>query len=120
MDPLLKRAPAGRVVFVTSGLSWMAQAYTGPYAASKAALDALARVYAAETAATDVRVNLFGPGQTRTKMLASGWPGMDMSKVPPPEEVAKAIVSLCLPSCTESGRLYNFRDGKFLDFRSPA
>jgi NAD(P)-dependent dehydrogenase (short-subunit alcohol dehydrogenase family) len=120
MDPLLKRAPAGRVVFVTSGLSWMAQAYTGPYAASKAALDALARVYAAETAATNVRVNLFGPGQTRTKMLASGWPGMDMSKVPPPEEVAKAIVSLCLPSCTESGRLYNFRDGKFLDFRPPA
>jgi NAD(P)-dependent dehydrogenase (short-subunit alcohol dehydrogenase family) len=120
MDPLLKRAPAGRVVFVTSGLSWMAQAYCGPYAASKASLDALARTYAAETASTNVRVNLFGPGQTRTRMLASGWPGIDLQTVPPPDDVAKAIVPLCLPSCTESGRLYNFRDGKFLDFRPPA
>jgi NAD(P)-dependent dehydrogenase (short-subunit alcohol dehydrogenase family) len=120
MDPLLKRAPAGRVVFVTSGLSWMAQAYTGAYAASKAALDAMARVYAAETASTNVKVNLFGPGQTRTRMLASGWPGLDMNTIPPPEDVAKAIVPLCLPSCTESGRLYNYRDGKFLDFNPPA
>jgi NAD(P)-dependent dehydrogenase (short-subunit alcohol dehydrogenase family) len=120
MDPLLKRAPAGRVVFVTSGLSWMAQAYTGAYAASKAALDAMARVYAAETASTNVKVNLFGPGQTRTRMLASGWPGLDMNTIPPPEDVAKAIVPLCLPSCTESGRLYNYRDGKFLDFYPPA
>jgi NAD(P)-dependent dehydrogenase (short-subunit alcohol dehydrogenase family) len=120
MDPLLQRASAGRAVFITSGLSWMAQAYTGAYAATKAALDAMARVYAAETAATNVRVNLFGPGQTRTRMLASGWPGLDMDKIPAPEEVAKAIVPLCLPSCNETGRLYNYRDGKFLDFRSPA
>jgi NAD(P)-dependent dehydrogenase (short-subunit alcohol dehydrogenase family) len=119
MDPLLRRSSAGRVVFVTSGLSWMAQAYTGPYAATKAALDAMARVYAAETASTNVRVNLFGPGQTRTRMLASGWPGLDMSAIPPPEDVAKAIVPLCLPSCTETGRLYNYRDGRFLDFRPP-
>lgn len=120
MDPLLQRAPAGRAVFITSGLSWMAQAYTGAYAATKAALDAMARVYAAETAATNVRVNLFGPGQTRTRMLASGWPGLDMDKIPAAEDVAKAIVPLCLPSCNETGRLYNYRDGKFLDFRTPA
>jgi NAD(P)-dependent dehydrogenase (short-subunit alcohol dehydrogenase family) len=120
MDPLLKRAAAGRVVFVTSGLSWMAQAYTGAYAATKAALDAMARVYAAETASTNVRVNLFSPGQTRTRMLASGWPGLDMSQVPPPEDVAKAIVPLCLPSCTDTGRVYLYREGRFLDFRPPA
>ena len=53
MDPLLRRASAGRAVFVTSGLSWMARAYTGAYAASKAALEALARVYAAECASTE-------------------------------------------------------------------
>ena len=120
MDPLLRRATAGRVVFVTSALSWMAQAYTGAYAASKAALDAIGRIYAAETATTNVRVNLFSPGQTRTRMLASGWPGLDMETIPPPEEVAKAIVPLCLPSCIETGRLYAYRSGKFLDFRAPA
>ncbi|MGB7258832.1 MAG: SDR family NAD(P)-dependent oxidoreductase, partial [Pseudolabrys sp.] len=77
MDPLLKRSSAGRAVFITSGLSWMAQAYTGPYGATKAALDALARTYAAECTSSNVRVNLFGPGPTRTRMSASGWPGVD-------------------------------------------
>jgi len=120
MDPLLKRADAGRVVFITSGLSWMARAYTGPYAASKAALEALARVYAAECASTNVRINLFGPGPTRTRMYASGWPGADMDALPTPEQVAKAIVPLCLPDCAENGRLYDYRAAKFLDFRPPA
>jgi NAD(P)-dependent dehydrogenase (short-subunit alcohol dehydrogenase family) len=119
MDPLLKRASAGRAVFITSGLSWMARAYTGAYAASKAALEALARVYAAECASTNVRVNLFGPGPTRTRMYMSGWPGVDPNTLPAPEDVAKAIVPLCLPRCMENGRLYSFRDGKFLDFRPP-
>jgi len=119
MDPLLRAAPAGRAVFVTSGLSWMARAYTGTYAASKAALDALARVYAAECATTNVRVNLFAPGPTRTRMFTSGWPGADLDALPTAEEVAKAIVPLCLPSCTENGKLYDYRAGKFLEFRAP-
>src|SRR5450755_1649793 len=59
MDPLLRQAPAGRAVFITSGLSWMARAYCGAYAASKAALNVLAQTYAAETASTNVRVNMF-------------------------------------------------------------
>jgi NAD(P)-dependent dehydrogenase (short-subunit alcohol dehydrogenase family) len=120
MDPLLKRAEAGRAVFITSGLSWMARAYTGAYAASKAALEQLARVYAAECASSNVRINLFGPGPTRTRMYAGGWPGVDPETLPPPEQVAKAIVPLCLPACSENGRLYDYRAGKFLDYRPPA
>ncbi|HZQ12037.1 MAG TPA: SDR family NAD(P)-dependent oxidoreductase [Pseudolabrys sp.] len=120
MDPLLKRASAGRAVFITSGLSFMARAYTGPYAASKAALEQIARIYAAECASTNVRVNLFGPGPTRTRMFASGWPGADLDALPTAEQVAKAIVPLCLADCTENGRLYDYRAGKFLDFRPPA
>src|ERR1700688_4709336 len=61
MDPLLKRSAAGRVVFVTPGIVAHPRAYWGPYAISKAALDALARTYAAETVSTHVRVNLFNP-----------------------------------------------------------
>src|SRR5476651_402569 len=45
MDPLLQQAPAGRAVFLTSALSWLARAYCGPYAASKAALNVLAQTY---------------------------------------------------------------------------
>lgn len=119
MDPLLKAAPAGRAVFISSALSWLGRAYTGPYAASKAALNALVQVYAAETATTNVKVNAFTPGPTRTKMYASGWPGVDQNTLPPPEDVAKAIVPLCLPSCTESGKAYDYRAGKFLTFTPP-
>ena len=119
MDPLLKAAPAGRAVFISSALSWLGRAYTGPYAASKAALNALVQVYAAETATTNVKVNAFNPGPTRTKMYASGWPGVDPETLPTPEDVAKTIVPLCLADCAESGKLYDFRAGKFLAFRPP-
>ena len=120
MDPLLKRPAAGRAVFVTSGLSWFNRPYTGGYAAAKSALNTLAQIYAAESATTNLRVNLFNPGPTRTQMYASGWPGADPATLSAPEDVAKAIVPLCLPGCTESGKMYDFRQGKFLEFRQPA
>jgi NAD(P)-dependent dehydrogenase (short-subunit alcohol dehydrogenase family) len=120
MDPLLRRAQAGRAVFLTSGVAHMGRAYWGPYAASKAALETLARTYAAECASTPVRVNLFGPGPTRTRMYASAFPGIDPLTLPTPEEVAKAILPLCLPECAETGKLYNFRERKFLEFHIPS
>ncbi len=120
MDPLLRAAPAGRAVFLTSGLSWRAQPYTGAYAATKAALNALVQVYAGETATTNVKVNAFNPGPTRTRMYASGWPGVDPATLTPPEDIAKALVPLCTAACTESGKVYDYRAGKFLEFRTPA
>ena len=120
MDVLLKRAEAGRAVFLTSGLSWRARAYTGAYAASKAALNTMVQIYAAETTTTKVRANAFNPGPTRTRMFASGWPGVDQNTLPPPEDIVKAILPLCLPSCGESGKVYDYRAMKFLEFRGPA
>jgi NAD(P)-dependent dehydrogenase (short-subunit alcohol dehydrogenase family) len=119
-DALLRRSQAGRAVFITSGVASMARPYFGVYAASKSALDALVRTYAAECATTPVRVNLFSPGQTRTRMMATAFPGVDPETLPTPEEVAKKIVPLCLPSCTDTGKLYDFRSAKFLEFRAPA
>jgi|SRR5581483_9903403 len=120
MDPLLKRAAAGRVVLVTSGAATNARAYSGPYSASKAALNALGRTYADETAATAIRVNLFNPGPTRTRMRAQVMPGEDPTTLPTPEQVAEKILALCLPSVGETGKLYDFRAERFLDFRPPA
>src|SRR6201991_79390 len=57
MEPLLKQSDAGRAVFLTSAVAREASAYRGPYAASKAALETLARVWAQETASTSLRVN---------------------------------------------------------------
>jgi NAD(P)-dependent dehydrogenase (short-subunit alcohol dehydrogenase family) len=105
LDPLLRASAAGRVVFVSSGAGHRAElrAYWGPYAVSKAALDALARTYAAETVNTSaIRVMLVNPGPLRT-----------------PEELAPKIVALCAPGWRETGKLYDFPQDKVLSFRSP-
>ena len=120
MDPLLKRAEAGRAVFMTSGVATLARAYWAPYSVSKAALDVLARTYAEETSATAVRVNLFNPGPTRTRMRAMAMPGEDPMTLPTPEEVAEKVLDLCLPSFTATGRLYDFRVKRLLEFTQPA
>jgi NAD(P)-dependent dehydrogenase (short-subunit alcohol dehydrogenase family) len=120
MDVLLKRASAGRAVFLDALIAYAGRAYWGGYSASKAALDALVRCYASECETSNVRVNLFSPGPTRTRMFKSAFPGVDPLTVPTPEEVSAAIVPLCLPECVENGRLYDFRTKRFLEFRAPA
>ena len=120
MDPLLRRSDAGRAVFMTSGAATHARAYSGPYSVSKAALNVLARTYAAETDSTPVRVNLFNPGPTRTRMRAQVMPGEDPMTLPTPEQVAEKIVPLCLPSFTATGKLYDYPAGKLLTFNEPS
>src|ERR1700722_12142275 len=119
MDPLLRRSDAGRAVFMTSGAATSCRAYAGPYSTSKAALNALARTYAAETTSTPVRVNLFNPGPTRTRMRAQVMPGEDPMTLPTPEQVAEKIVELCLPSCAETGKLYDYPAKRFRQFIEP-
>jgi NAD(P)-dependent dehydrogenase (short-subunit alcohol dehydrogenase family) len=115
MDPLLKFSDAGRVVFISSSVAALALAYWGPFAVSKSALETLARTYAAETITTHVRVNLFTPGPVRTRMRAQAMPGEDPMTLETPDKVAEKIVELCLPGMQESGRLYSYQKGTFLD-----
>ncbi len=120
MDPLLRRASAGRVVFVSSGVAATARAYWGPYAVSKAALETLARTYASEMSSTAVRVNVINPGSIRTRMRAQAMPGEDPATLDPPEQVAEQIVQLCLPSFTETGRLYDHPRHTLMAFTPPS
>ena len=120
MEPLLRQSDAGRAVFITSGVATKATAYLGPYAASKAALDTMVRVWAAEIAITPIRVNLFSPGPIRTRMRAQVFPGEDPMTLEPPEQVAEFILPMCAPSWTESGKLYDYKTRTLQSFRSPA
>jgi NAD(P)-dependent dehydrogenase (short-subunit alcohol dehydrogenase family) len=104
-------------VFISSGVAALALAYWGPHAVSKSALETLARTYAAETATTNVRVNLFTPGPVRTRLRAQAMPGEDPMTLETPDKVAEKIVELCLPSMQESGRLYSHQKGTFVDWR---
>jgi NAD(P)-dependent dehydrogenase (short-subunit alcohol dehydrogenase family) len=120
MDVLLRQAEAGRAVFITSEVGATPRAYWGPYAISKAALDALARTYAAETVTTNVRVNLLNPAPTRTRMRAAAMPGEDPMSLKTADEVAEKIVELCLPTFQETGKVYDYRAGRLLAAQPPA
>jgi NAD(P)-dependent dehydrogenase (short-subunit alcohol dehydrogenase family) len=123
LDPLLRAADAGRVVFISSGAGHTAnfKPYWGPYAISKAALDALARTYAAETINTSaIKVMSVNPGPLRTRMRATAMPGEDPMTLRSPEELAPKIAALCTPEWTETGKLYDFPTDKILSFQAPA
>jgi NAD(P)-dependent dehydrogenase (short-subunit alcohol dehydrogenase family) len=120
MDALLRKSDAGRAVFITSGAAHNTRPYLGLYTVSKAALEALARTYAAETEKTAMRVNLFNPGPTRTRMRAQLMPGEDPMTLPGPEDVAEKIVELCMPGFSDTGRFYDFPTRKLMSFQRPA
>jgi NAD(P)-dependent dehydrogenase (short-subunit alcohol dehydrogenase family) len=120
LDPLLRRSDAGRAVFVTSGAASSCRAYWGPYAVSKAALEALVRTYAAETATTPVKAMLLNPGPLRTAMRRAAMPGEDPETLKTPEDLAPHIVRLASPGWTGSGLIYDFPTDRVLTPQKPA
>jgi NAD(P)-dependent dehydrogenase (short-subunit alcohol dehydrogenase family) len=110
LDPLLRRSEAGRAVFVTSRAARKIRAYWGPYATSKAALEALVKTYAAEVETTPLKVNLLDPGPTRTAMRAEAYPGEDRSRVKPPQALAPLILHLTSPDCDTHGEVITAED----------
>jgi NAD(P)-dependent dehydrogenase (short-subunit alcohol dehydrogenase family) len=122
LDPLLRASPSGRVALLSSGAGHRAdlRAYWGPYAVSKAALDALVRIYAAETVNTsNIRVMAVNPGPLRTAMRAQAMPGEDPTALRTPEQLAPKIVEICSPEWTQTGKLYDFPLDRVLSFRAP-
>ena len=117
LDPLLQKSDAGRAVFLTSGAAWTPIAYWGPYSVSKAAVDLMARIYAAEVATTKLRVNIFNPGPIRTRMRASAMPGEDPMTLDTPEQAAEKLVELCLPTFNETCKLYDYPTKTIRDFK---
>ncbi len=96
-DPLFRRAPAARPIFITSGVARRPRALWGAYAASKAALEAVVRVYADEMENTPVRPVILDPGVMRTRMRATAFPGEDATQWPLPEAIIPTVVNLARP-----------------------
>jgi NAD(P)-dependent dehydrogenase (short-subunit alcohol dehydrogenase family) len=69
--PAMLEARWGRIVSVSSWVAGRPYPASGPYCASKAALEQLSRVVALEVAARDVTVNIVAPGSTDTSRYAS-------------------------------------------------
>jgi len=108
LDPILRLAPAARVLFLTSGASERCRSYWGPYSVSKAALDALAMTYAHEIETTNVKVNLLDPGRIRTRMRAQAYPGENEAALPPPEAIVPIALSLLTEQMTANGERFRF------------
>ncbi len=103
-DPLLRRSKAPRAVFVSSGVAPRPRAYWGPYQASKMGLEGLIKAWADENEQSNLRVNIFDPGATRTQMRAEAMPGEDPLTLPSPEAVAITLVPLLEPSEKRTGQ----------------
>ncbi len=95
------RARHGVVVNVTSDAAIEAYEGWGGYGSSKAALEQIGNVLAAEEPL--VRFYTFDPGDMRTQMHQEAFPGEDISDRPEPETVVPALSRL-LRDMPPSGR----------------
>ena len=85
-------ASGGVVVDITSDAAVEAYPGWGGYGSSKAALDQITAVLAAEQ--PDLRVYAFDPGDMRTQMQQEAFPGEDISDRAEPESVVPALLRL--------------------------
>ena len=85
-------AAAGTIVNVSSDAAVEAYPGWGGYGSSKAALDQLTAVLAAEE--PSLRCYAFDPGDMRTDMHQQAFPGEDISDRPEPETVIPALLRL--------------------------
>ncbi len=82
----------GRIVNVTSDAAVEAYEGWGGYGASKAALEQLSGVLAAER--PDLRVYAVDPGDMNTRMHQDAYPGEDISDRPPPGDRIPGLLAL--------------------------
>jgi NAD(P)-dependent dehydrogenase (short-subunit alcohol dehydrogenase family) len=110
MDPLLRRAEAGRAIFLTSSVAKTHRAFWGGYAASKAGLEAIVACYDDEMENTTVRAVCVDPGAMRTRMRAGAFPGEDPQTVPAPDTIVPLIVDLARPDRVPPKGVVKFKD----------
>ena len=92
--PGMKARGRGTILNITSDAGANAYPGWGGYGSSKAALEHASRILAAELNGSGVRVLVVDPGDMNTEMHAQAEPGVDLSNLATPEEVAPAVVSL--------------------------
>jgi NAD(P)-dependent dehydrogenase (short-subunit alcohol dehydrogenase family) len=102
--PDMQARGAGLIVNITSDAGVQAYPGWGGYGTSKAALEHLSRVLAAELEGSGVRVYVVDPGDMNTQMHRDAEPGVDLSHLPGPEMVAPAIVHLIEHETAPFGR----------------
>ena len=97
--PLLKQSADASVVFTSSSVGRTGRANWGAYSVSKAGIENLVQVLAAELSGiTRVRVNAINPGPARTQMRRQAYPAEDIETLPLPESLTTAYLALLGPA----------------------
>jgi NAD(P)-dependent dehydrogenase (short-subunit alcohol dehydrogenase family) len=90
---VLPRLPdGGRVINVTSDAAVEPYETWGGYGSSKAALEQVSAIMAAEH--PELRIYAVDPGDMRTRMHQDAFPGEDISDRPPPEDSVPGLLAL--------------------------
>ena len=92
--PGMRARGSGLIVNVSSDAAVESYPTWGGYGTSKAALEQMSRVLAAEVEGSGVRVVVVDPGDMNTDMHRAAEPGADLSGLPGPEVAAPAFVRL--------------------------
>jgi NAD(P)-dependent dehydrogenase (short-subunit alcohol dehydrogenase family) len=98
---LPRLGPGASIVNVTSDAGVEPYEGWGGYGSSKAALEQLTSILAAEQ--PELRVHAVDPGDMRTQMHQEAFPGEDISDRPPPEDSVPGLLAL-IEGSLPSGR----------------
>jgi NAD(P)-dependent dehydrogenase (short-subunit alcohol dehydrogenase family) len=102
----------GTIVHISSDASVNAYERWGAYSVSKAALDQLSRIWAAELATRGVRVFSVDPGEMDTRMHRAALPDADPTTLARPEQVAARILELLADPHLASGARVEAQSGR--------
>ena len=107
-ENLLLESEYGRAIFLTSGASQGYRPFWGAYAITKAGLDSMVRAWSSEMEETNLSINLYDPGATKTQMRARAYPGEDPKILKDPDEIAKDILKICNKNFIKNGERLEF------------
>lgn len=99
LDPLLRRAPAGRALFFRDPEA-TTDAYHGAYGATKAAGLEIAAAWSRGLSSTSVRTLEITPPRMSTALRARFHPGVDPASLATPANVATAVVEALAAGAT--------------------
>ena len=103
--PLLTRAPRASLLFMTDDKTG---AYWDAYQVSKQGLVAMAGLMAREYEGSNLHVNCFNPGKTRSSLQMRAYPAADDNdQLPLPEDHADTFLYLMSATANENGQIFS-------------
>ena len=110
---LLRAADRPRVVFMTADAPDNCKPFWAAYSSTQAALQVLAKTWAAECQKTPMRINLLNPGPMRTAMHAQAMPGAEPENIPHPSEIGTSLMRLVSSELDENGQIFDRLEDRF-------